>query len=159
MQPSSWQHGSSGGTGTQFSGFLCELQIHTHGLDLDPLACGLALAMTALLILGTHETAVFNLVVTVLHVAVILFVIGAGLSQADPANLRPFAPFGVSGVLQGATTAFFAYIGADALANTAEEVHRPSFPLSFLFLPIGVGKNMRVQARLLYLLTSMAQEQ
>ena len=60
--------------------------------------------------------------VTVLHVAVILFVIAAGLTQAQPANMQPFAPFGLRGIFDGATTAFFAYIGADALANTAEEV-------------------------------------
>lgn len=61
-------------------------------------------------------------VVTVGHVAVILFVIVAGLTQADSANMQPFAPFGVRGIFDGATAAFFAYIGADALANTAEEV-------------------------------------
>ena len=37
------------------------LQVHVHGLDLDFLACGLALAMTLLLILGTRETSLFNL--------------------------------------------------------------------------------------------------
>ncbi len=61
-------------------------------------------------------------VVTVGHVAVILFVIVAGLTQAKAANMQPFAPFGVRGIFDGATAAFFAYIGADALANTAEEV-------------------------------------
>ena len=61
-------------------------------------------------------------VVTVLHVTVILFVIAAGLTQARPEYMQPFAPFGVAGIFNGATTAFFSYIGADALANTAEEV-------------------------------------
>ena len=37
------------------------LQVHIHGLDLDFLAFGLALGMTFLLILGTHETSLFNL--------------------------------------------------------------------------------------------------
>ena len=40
-------------------------------------------------------------VVTVLHVAVIFFVIVAGLTQADPANLQPFAPFGLRGIFDG----------------------------------------------------------
>ena len=61
-------------------------------------------------------------VVTIGHVAVILFVIIAGLTQAKSENMQPFAPFGVRGIFDGATAAFFAYIGADALANTAEEV-------------------------------------
>lgn len=61
-------------------------------------------------------------VVTVIHVLGILFVIVAGMTQAQPSNMQPFAPFGIRGVFDGATTAFFAFIGADALANTAEEV-------------------------------------
>jgi hypothetical protein len=62
-------------------------------------------------------------------VAVILFVIAAGLTQAHTSYMRPFAPFGVRGIFDGATTAFFAYIGADALANTAEEARPSLFPL------------------------------
>lgn len=38
------------------------LQVHTaNGLSLDFLAFGLSLALTVLLILGTHETSLFNL--------------------------------------------------------------------------------------------------
>ena len=38
------------------------MQVHTEGgLALDFLAFGLSLALTALLILGTHETSLFNL--------------------------------------------------------------------------------------------------
>ena len=46
----------------------------------------------------------------------------AGMTQANPAYAQPFSPFGARGIFDGATTAFFAFIGADALANTAEEV-------------------------------------
>lgn len=38
-----------------------DLQVHTSGLDLDFLAFGLSLGLTLLLILGTHETSLFNL--------------------------------------------------------------------------------------------------
>ena len=65
---------------------------------------------------------VLSAVVTVIHVLGILFVIVAGMTQAQPLYVHPFAPFGVRGIFDGATTAFFAFIGADALANTAEEV-------------------------------------
>ena len=38
------------------------MQVHTEGgLALDFLAFGLSLALTGLLILGTHETSLFNL--------------------------------------------------------------------------------------------------
>lgn len=46
----------------------------------------------------------------------------AGMTQANTSYAHPFAPFGLRGIFDGATTAFFAFIGADALANTAEEV-------------------------------------
>ncbi|CAK0786283.1 hypothetical protein CVIRNUC_009496 [Coccomyxa viridis] len=111
-----------------------DLQVHTEGgLALDFLAFGLSLALTALLILGTHETSLFNLVVTVIHVLGILFVIVAGMTQAQPSFVHPFAPFGIRGIFDGATTAFFAFIGADALANTAEEVINPKKDL-----PVGL---------------------
>lgn len=61
-----------------------------------------------------------------IHVLGILFVIVAGMTQANPAYAHPFAPFGARGIFDGATTAFFAFIGADALANTAEEVQPPT---------------------------------
>ena len=67
-------------------------------------------------------------VVTVIHVLGILFVIVAGMTQAQPSYIHPFAPFGIRGIFDGATTAFFAFIGADALANTAEEVSVLSAP-------------------------------
>jgi len=58
----------------------------------------------------------------VIHVLGIIFVIVAGMTQANTSYAHPFAPFGLRGIFDGATTAFFAFIGADALANTAEEV-------------------------------------
>ncbi|EIE24778.1 amino acid transporter [Coccomyxa subellipsoidea C-169] len=126
-----------------------DLQVHTSGgLDLDFLAFGLSLGLTLLLILGTHESSLFNLVVTVAHVAVIVFVIVVGLTQAKAANMQPFAPFGVRGIFDGATAAFFAYIGADALANTAEEVVNPKKDL-----PIGLLGSLGV-VTLLYMLMS-----
>jgi len=34
-----------------------------------------------------------------------------------------YMPYGINGVLGGAATLFFAYIGFDTVASTAEEVH------------------------------------
>ena len=64
------------------------------------------------------------------HVAVVIFIIIAGLSQAEASNFTygGWAPFGVRGVFNGASLVFFSYIGFDAIATTAEEVcaDRPS---------------------------------
>ena len=63
-------------------------------------------------------------VITVVHVAVVIFIIIAGLSQAKASNFIEggWAPFGVRGVWNGASLVFFSYIGFDAVATTAEEV-------------------------------------
>ena len=66
--------------------------------------------------------------ITVVHVAVVIFIIIAGLSQAEASNFTygGWAPFGVRGVFNGASLVFFSYIGFDAIATTAEEVLFPS---------------------------------
>jgi amino acid transporter len=61
-------------------------------------------------------------VVTVVHVAVLLFIIAAGAVKARPSNLEPFAPFGARGMFSGAAYVYFTYTGFDAVATSAEEV-------------------------------------
>jgi hypothetical protein len=48
-----------------------------------------------LLILGTRESSGFNAAVTIVHVALVAFIIIAGFVKANPANATPFFPFGV----------------------------------------------------------------
>ena len=48
-------------------------------------------------------------------------------------NWEPFTPFGVSGIFGGAAIVFFAYIGFDAVATSAEECKNPAHDL-----PIGI---------------------
>ncbi len=61
-------------------------------------------------------------VVTMVHVAVLAFIIAAGLVKARPANLAPFAPHGARGIFSGAAYVYFTYTGFDAVATSAEEV-------------------------------------
>lgn len=93
-------------------------------VDLPALA--ITLIITALVYIGIRESKFTANVMTVLKVAIILLVIFLGLNYVNPANWSPFAPNGVSGVLKGVSAVFFAYIGFDALATTAEEARNPS---------------------------------
>ncbi|XP_022927126.1 telomerase Cajal body protein 1 [Cucurbita moschata] len=65
-------------------------------------------------------------------VIIVVCVIFAGAFEVDVSNWSPFSPNGFQSVLTGATVVFFAYVGFDAVANSAEEskmrifdLHRP----------------------------------
>ena len=63
---------------------------------------------------------------------IVAVVIVTGLSFKQE-NWVPFSPFGWAGVVEGASLIFFAYVGFDAVATTAEEVIDPQRNL-----PIGI---------------------
>jgi APA family basic amino acid/polyamine antiporter len=83
------------------------------------------LTVTALLVVGIRESARVNAAIVAIKVFVVLFVIGAGMGYVRPENWQPFAPQGVGGILTGAATVFFAYIGFDAVTTAAEEARKP----------------------------------
>ena len=60
-----------------------------------------------------------------LQVIIVIIVIFVGAFEIDVSNWSPFAPNGVKAILTGATVVFFAYVGFDAVANSAEESKRP----------------------------------
>src|SRR6185503_10743666 len=81
-----------------------------------------------------------------------LFIIGLFIAIAIPnaqlSNWRPFMPFGWSGVFQGASLVFFAYIGFDAVSTAAEEATKPSRDL-----PIGIIGSL-VVCTIIYIVVS-----
>jgi APA family basic amino acid/polyamine antiporter len=111
----------------------------------------IVLALTAILVIGIKTSARFNAVIVTVKVAVVLLVIVAGLFFVQAANYSPFVPpsepaeaasggertlveaifgaapanFGVSGIMAAAALVFFAYIGFDIVATTAEETRNP----------------------------------
>jgi APA family basic amino acid/polyamine antiporter len=109
--------------------------------------------VTAVLVKGIAESASFNAAMVFLKVTVVLFVILTGAFYVNPANWRPFAPYGMTGVsffghtlfgqvdaggqpvgmLAGAAIIFFAYIGFDSVSTHAEEAKNPSRDV-----PIGI---------------------
>lgn len=60
-----------------------------------------------------------------LQVVIVIFVIFVGSFEVDVSNWSPFAPYGIKSIFTGATVVFFAYVGFDAVANSAEESKRP----------------------------------
>lgn len=67
-----------------------------------------------------------------MQVVIVIVVIIIGAFKVDVSNWTPFAPNGYKAVFTGATVVFFAYVGFDAVANSAEESKRPQVCLWIL---------------------------
>nr|MDP9456804.1 amino acid permease [Actinomycetota bacterium] len=135
----------------------------------------IALLLTVILVIGIRLSSGFNLVVTIIKLSVVVFFIGLGIFYVQADNLTPFVPpaappegggsffeapllqsilgieqttFGFSGIITGAAVVFFAYIGFDVVATTAEEARNPRRDL-----PIGILGSLAV-CTILYILVS-----
>lgn len=92
------------------------------------------IAITSLILIkGTKDSTKMAGVMVFIKLAVIALFILVGAFYVKPENWVPFAPNGAQGILMGAFMIFFAYIGFDALATTAEECKNPQKDL-----PIGI---------------------
>mmetsp|Transcript_15504 Transcript_15504/g.46826 ORF Transcript_15504/g.46826 Transcript_15504/m.46826 type:complete len:678 (+) Transcript_15504:234-2267(+) len=115
--------------------------VHASFLHMDFFALGLIIVLSCILAYGTKESARFNTTVTMVNLAVIVYVVCAGMPYAAGTNYRPFAPFGAHGVFAAASIVFFSFIGFDTVATTAEEVKNPAVDL-----PIGIVGSLLVCA-------------
>lgn len=135
------------------------------GATVDLPAMIITLVITIILIKGIRESASFNTLMVGLKLAVVLLVIGLGAFYVDPANWKPFAPFGYTGIsffghtlfgqtdaggqplgmLAGAAIIFFAYIGFDSVSTHAEEARRPQRDV-----PVGIIASLLI-CTLLYI--------
>lgn len=97
-----------------------------------PAVC-IAFFVGILLVRGTKESLVVNRVLVGLKLAVIFLFLLIAAPEIKMENYAEFFPFGVHGVVVGAATIFFAYLGFDAVATTAEECKNPKRDL-----PIGI---------------------
>jgi APA family basic amino acid/polyamine antiporter len=132
---------------------------------------------TAVLVLGTKLSARVNSVFTVIKIVIVLFVIVVGFFYVNPENYTPFVPasqpaadtgagwadqpflsflsgatpsaFGFTGIISGAALVFFAFIGFDVVATSAEEVKNPSRTL-----PRGIFAGLAV-VTVLYILVTL----
>jgi basic amino acid/polyamine antiporter, APA family len=76
---------------------------------------------TGLIYIGVRESRNATNALVVVKLTVIAAVIGVGFFYINPANWSNFMPNGAAGVLKGVAAVFWAFIGFDALATTAEE--------------------------------------
>jgi basic amino acid/polyamine antiporter, APA family len=130
-----------------------------YGSRFDLMAFLLVAALTVLVSIGIKESMRVNIALVALKLFIVLFVIVAGLGFINRANYSPFIPpsqpaptkgalespliqtvlgftpttFGLLGIVSGASLVFFAYIGFDVVATTAEEAKNPQRDL-----PIGI---------------------
>ncbi|PIN20686.1 Amino acid transporter [Handroanthus impetiginosus] len=102
-------------------------------LSFNILAPIILVLLTLVLCRGVGESSLVNSIMTVTKVLIVLFVIIVGAFKVDVSNWSPFAPNGYKSILTGATVVFFAYVGFDAVANSAEESKRPQRDL-----PLGI---------------------
>ncbi|XP_029385104.1 probable cationic amino acid transporter [Echeneis naucrates] len=89
----------------------------------DLLALFIALLVTVIIAFGVRNSVGFNNVLNVVNLVVWVFMIIAGLFFLSAKNWEGsnFLPYGWSGVMQGAATCFYAFIGFDIIATTGEE--------------------------------------
>lgn len=112
-------------------------------LSINILAPILLVLLTLILCWGVGESSIVNSFMTSAKVIIVIIVIVAGSFKVDVDNWTPFAPSGAKAILTGATVVFFAYVGFDAVANSAEESKKPQRDL-----PIGILGSLLICAAL-----------
>jgi basic amino acid/polyamine antiporter, APA family len=132
-------------------GIKVDTAVSMGGVTLDWGAVLLVVVLTAVLAAGIKLSARVSQVITAIKIAVVLLVIVAGVGYINAANYQPFLPapqpgsgsggleqslfsllagsstsnYGIFGVLAGSAIVFFAFIGFDIVATTAEETRNP----------------------------------
>ncbi|KAK1645718.1 hypothetical protein QYE76_063523 [Lolium multiflorum] len=77
--------------------------LHEDYSRLDPIAVVVIVLICAFAVISTKGSSRFNYILSIVHIGVILFIIIAGLTKADTANMRDFTPFGARGIFAAAT--------------------------------------------------------
>jgi len=104
-----------------------------EGGVINILAVLIIFLLTALLCIGVRQSARFNAVIVYIKMVTILIFITVASMHVKIEHWQPFLPFGWTGVMQGASLVFFAYIGFDALSTAVEETINPQRSV-----PIGI---------------------
>jgi len=100
---------------------------------LSPMAPVLVVLLTVVAAAGTQESSTFNVVMACINLGIIAIFIFGGAEEVSSSNYRPFMPFGVTGVVQGAAIVYYAFLGFEGITAMAEETKDPSRTI-----PLGV---------------------
>lgn len=126
------------------------IKVPSEGGMINLPAICISLFIGCLLIRGTKESIVVNRILVAIKLGVIFLFLAIAAPHIKMENYANFFPFGWHGVSIGAATIFFAYLGFDAVATTAEECKNPNRDL-----PIGIIGGLLICA-LLYVAVSLA---
>ncbi|KGL99909.1 Cationic amino acid transporter 4, partial [Charadrius vociferus] len=95
----------------------------------DFLAAAILLVATAFISFGARVSSWLNHVFSAISMGVILFILIMGFILAQPKNWSAqeggFAPHGLSGIMAGTATCFYAFVGFDVIAASSEEARNP----------------------------------
>jgi APA family basic amino acid/polyamine antiporter len=140
-------------SGSPFSYDAADRSWHVTGALINIPAMVVIAGISALLVVGSRESARFNNVIVAIKLVIIVVFIAAAapfVSTAHwvtasnpsggfiPPNVGP-GLFGVSGVVRAAAVVFFAYIGFDAVSTAAQEAKNPKRDM-----PIGILGSLAV---------------
>lgn len=109
----------------------------------------ICMIVTITIFFGISMTARINNVLVAFKMTVLVIMIFALIPFIKKENYHPYIPpnegqygqFGVSGLLQSASTVFFAYIGFDSVSTTAQEAKEPQ-----VNLPVGIMMTLLISA-------------
>lgn len=114
----------------------------------DLLAVAIEIFTGVFVLLGVSVSSWVNKIFISINMLVVLLIFGLGIRFADFSNWTDgFAPYGIDGVIAGAATAFYAFVGFDTIAICNEEATNPkrSIPVS-TFIAVLVAIIMNVMA-------------
>ncbi|XP_047504240.1 cationic amino acid transporter 4 [Pieris napi] len=120
-------HGAISNATTSVTGELHETLLSKYP---DILAFLICIIASLILAVGVKTSAYINNGLTILNLIVISLVIFLGFFYADLSNWSDihggFMPYGISGVLTGAATCFYAFVGFDSISASSEEAKDPT---------------------------------
>lgn len=148
------------GFGAYFKSFLAGFGVNlptaitgpydpSHGTYGNIIAILVVFLISWLLNRDMRESMRINNAIVIVKIAIIILFVVVGIFYVKPANWQPFAPFGSKGILRGASTVFFAYLGFDVVSASAAEVKNPKRNM-----PIGIIGTLIV-ATVLYMMVAI----